>query len=459
MPLAELVAKPLDYVSKPVSDRLLNTYTQEATAYKPTLRDRIAGALLPADGQASLARENLVTGLTGSKGIGSTGMGIADVTPLGVPMALQEALRANNAQDAALAIVPMGVALRGAKPVARGADDILKRAVENTPQASINPDGHLVINLERRQKPEQEMSESVRGGVFYLPKGDKNFRHYNNGTGQQGANNYGGTQQIVGETAYTNPLVVKGATGGKSPEMAYTQLLGKDAFKELQKDIDSANVPSYIYNKEPELRVEQVQKFLEKHAPELSNHAEFIIENSAKGNQLRYALQEAAVASAARKAGHDGIVGYGVKRGENSGKPFITEVFDVRENRYPSPSGEYSVHPQFEAKEPVKETKAFLRPALKYGEKLYKGKPGQQHHDIIPSDLYGDYSRKALRGDDMADYNFGFMDHKGRFLSREDALNYAIENGLVNSEMKKMGVLTSDVEIPNWKLTPVDKIP
>lgn len=245
----------------------------------------------------------------------------------------------------ALGIVPVARA-KELKIEAKTPSDILKSAVENTQGASIDKDGSLIINLERRQKPDQEMSKSVRGGVFYLPKGDKNFRHYNNGTGKQGANSYGGEQQIVGETAYLNPLVVKGATGGKAPEAAYSQLLGKDALKELQKDVDSANIPSYIYNKEPWLRVEQVSKFLEKHAPELMNHAEFIIENSTNGNQLKYALQEAAIASAARKAGHDGIIGFSELRGADKGKHRISEVFDVRENRYPSPQGDYSVHPE-----------------------------------------------------------------------------------------------------------------
>ena len=246
----------------------------------------------------------------------------------------------------ALGIIPVAKA-KELNVKATPASDVLKSVVENTQGASIDADGHLILNLERRQKPDQEMSESVRGGVFYLPKGDKNFRHYNNGTGKQGANVYGGEQQVIGETAFKNPLLVKGATGGKAPEAAYTQLMGKDAFKQLQKDVDSANIPYYVYNKEPWLRVEEVSKFLEKHAPELMNHAEFIIDNSSNGNQLRYALQEAAIASAARKAGHDGIVGYSELRGADKGKKRISEVFDVRENRYPSPTGDYSIHEQF----------------------------------------------------------------------------------------------------------------
>src|SRR6185295_1797574 len=35
-----------------------------------------------------------------------------------------------------------------------------------------------------------------------------------------------------------------------------------------------------------------------------------------------------------------------------------------------------------------------LRPALKYKDKLYKGKPGQEHMDVIPESLYPDSQKK-----------------------------------------------------------------
>lgn len=84
-----------------------------------------------------------------------------------------------------------------------------------------------------------------------------------------------------------------------------------------------------------------------------------------------------------------------------------------------------------------------LRPALKHNEKLYKGKPGQEHQDIIPDTLYNDFQKKAMRGDDLAEYNFGFVNDKGHFLSREDALKYGIDNGLIDPQAGKFGALTS----------------
>lgn len=85
----------------------------------------------------------------------------------------------------------------------------------------------------------------------------------------------------------------------------------------------------------------------------------------------------------------------------------------------------------------------FLRPALKHKEKLYKGKPGQEHQDIIPKELYDDFTRKAMAGEDLAEYNFGFMNDKGHFLTREKALEYGIANGIIDPHAGKFGTLTS----------------
>jgi len=84
-----------------------------------------------------------------------------------------------------------------------------------------------------------------------------------------------------------------------------------------------------------------------------------------------------------------------------------------------------------------------LRPALKHNNRLYKGKPGQEHQDIIPDSLYNDFQKKAMSGQDLAEYNFGFVNDKGHFLSREDALKYGIDNGLIDPQAGKYGALTS----------------
>lgn len=84
-----------------------------------------------------------------------------------------------------------------------------------------------------------------------------------------------------------------------------------------------------------------------------------------------------------------------------------------------------------------------LRPALKYKDKLYKGKEGQQHLDVIPENLYGDFQKKAMSGEDIKEYNFGFVNDKGQFLTREKALEYGINTGLIDPQAGKYGALTS----------------
>jgi hypothetical protein len=239
-----------------------------------------------------------------------------------------------------MAVVPFGVAAKTpVKRAALEADQMLGRAVANTKGARLVDEG-LALRVSRNQKPEQEMMDSVRGGVFYLPEGSKDQKFYS-GTGFNAA--YGGNQPIAGETLFKNPLFVKGATGGKAPQAAFDTLNGKGAYEAMRSDA-LRSVPPY-YLKEPDLRIELVTQFLDKYAPEMSDKASYILQSSTKGNQLAYALQEAAVASAARRAGHDGVIGHSMSR--KTKEPFISEVFDVRENSYPSPDGDFQMWPQY----------------------------------------------------------------------------------------------------------------
>jgi hypothetical protein len=228
-------------------------------------------------------------------------------------------------------IVPPNVANEMGMATSLPKDDIFSQAVANTPNARISEEG-LHLNLMRKQKPEQAGTESVRSGVFYLPEGSSNLKHYG------GSNNYGGTDKITGETLYKNPLFVKGATGGKAPETAYAQLTDKDQLKQLQSDVSKA------ISGPQDIKYDLVQQFLDKHAPDLSDYASYIYDNSRKGNQLRYALQEAAVAQKVRDAGHDAVIGH--SKGKKG--PFISEIFDVRESHYPDQYGNFELNPKFE---------------------------------------------------------------------------------------------------------------
>ncbi len=285
-------------------------------------------------------------------------------------------------------IVPVSTARDIKMPVSLPTDDVFRKAVENTPGASITDEG-LVMNVMRKQKPQQAETESVRGGIFYLPEGSTSMKYYG------GGNAYGGTEKISGETLYKNPLFVKGATGGKAPEAAYEQIMGKEGLKTMQSDVNNiisgyrsgnvkvivdgvatdspvanrilrmgGNPETFIESMQTKLNTQKqtlekaskeevlpgvseydmakmdldstlsiideaksyvgkrisnkqstivdVENFLEKYAPDLSGYADYIIGNSKQGNQLKYALQEAAVAQKARDAGYDAVLALGV---------------------------------------------------------------------------------------------------------------------------------------------------
>ena len=90
----------------------------------------------------------------------------------------------------------------------------------------------------------------------------------------------------------------------------------------------------------------EAYNFLEKYAPEIADNAWNIAENSTQSNQFRMALQEAVIGNEARKAGYDSVIGY--SSGRKGKGNFLSEIFDVRENLYPSPSGEYGLTSEFE---------------------------------------------------------------------------------------------------------------
>jgi len=200
------------------------------------------------------------------------------------------------------------------------------------------------MNVMRNQVPEQGLMPSVRGGVFYLPEGASQAKHYSTGK-----NGYGGSERIAGETLIQNPVFVKGATGGKAPEAAFDQLAGKGAYQAMREDaLKAYRFGGNAWDREK--RVEYVEQFLAKYAPDMAGQGEYIVRNSPKFNQLAYALQEAAVSSKVRGAGHDAVLGY--SKGRNGKGEFISEVFDVRESLYPDKFGGYGLFDQFADKLP-----------------------------------------------------------------------------------------------------------
>jgi hypothetical protein len=84
-----------------------------------------------------------------------------------------------------------------------------------------------------------------------------------------------------------------------------------------------------------------------------------------------------------------------------------------------------------------------LRPALKYEGKIYKAPPNGEHLDALPAHLQGEFQRQAMSGEDIPNFQFGFMNHKGQFLNRDQALEYGLKEGLIDPRDARYGTLTS----------------
>lgn len=218
-------------------------------------------------------------------------------------------------------------------------DPEFSTAVANTPGAAITEDG-LLLSVARSQQPAQEGEAAIRTGVFYLPSGDSRMKYY-----RKADAGYGGPQKHDGETLVRAPLFVKGATGGKAPEAAYAQLHGKEAMKKLERDVSFVATDS-LKHRDPELFRTQVRDLLERYGAD-GSMAWDIIAHSKKGNQLRYALQENIIAHAVRDSGHDAVVGYT----RSKVGPVLSELFDVREQTYPSNALSPQIHQTFEGRQ------------------------------------------------------------------------------------------------------------
>lgn len=113
----------------------LARYGQSLTAYHPTLRQRIAAALM--GDHPSLAGENFVSGLLGTTGLGNTGFGLVDLTPIGAFLGAQEGVQNEDYTQAALSIVP---GAKGTTDAAGAVERALLRGITPTKAYAPIPD-------------------------------------------------------------------------------------------------------------------------------------------------------------------------------------------------------------------------------------------------------------------------------------------------------------------------------
>jgi len=215
-------------------------------------------------------------------------------------------------------------------PLELPSDEMFTKAVNNTKGARITEDG-LEVDVTRNQHPDQGEMASLRSGVFYQPSGSLALKR-NPYSGNQG---YGGTERITGTTLLRRPIFVKGATGGRAPELAFDLLKGKGAYHAMRNDvINIVYNLSESWGKPRRNTYEMIFELLEKHGGDLDLVDEiYAIRNTAKGNNFAYALQENIVANNVRNAGYDSVIGWSSKR---DGTAYLSEIFDVREVFYPS---------------------------------------------------------------------------------------------------------------------------
>ena len=208
-----------------------------------------------------------------------------------------------------------------------GQPDVLD-AIKNTPGAELTPKG-LKLDVVRYQPPDQAGGRAIRTGIFYLPTKKSPDQHYYS----KGKAGYGGTDRFEGETIYRCPLVVKGATGGRCPEMAYDFILGKKAYEKMRSQVlKDAPMPSRMvyWRSEKVDPKKQVEDLLKRFGGQ-PNFAYDIESNSTKGNTMMYAIQEHIVACEVRRGGYDSVIGYTKHKGGFR----LSEVFDLREEGYP----------------------------------------------------------------------------------------------------------------------------
>lgn len=95
---------------------------QTLRPYSPTWRDKLGSYLYDMTSKSPEAR-NFVGGLVGSRGLGTTGMSVADATPIGMGLQFQEAAQNGDTKGMALAAIPMPMKA-GAGMVKRAAEEV-----------------------------------------------------------------------------------------------------------------------------------------------------------------------------------------------------------------------------------------------------------------------------------------------------------------------------------------------
>lgn len=241
-----------------------------------------------------------------------------------------------------LGIIPPSVALKIPrtksfinKSLSPSDREMLIEAIKNTPHAQLSPEG-LHLNIRRWQLPSQAGKPANSGGVFYEPK-------YNFGS-QYEDHPWGGPQYLEGKTLLRNPYFVPEDFVEHSGEY----LFPNDEWEGIRDEI--GNLSNVEENTDINKAHQDINSFRKDYSPDNPNIEKELIY---PGSPYIYPwLSEGTVAQRARDLGYDSIVTFGNESPSyeqlQGGKPHLGELMDLRENKYPTPQGGFSLFPQYQ---------------------------------------------------------------------------------------------------------------
>lgn len=263
-------------------------------------------------------------------------------------------------------VVPPDIASR--QPLRLPDDPAFDAAAMKTPGVIVSERG-VELDAQRFQKPEQAGADVVRGGVHYMP--ESQVREYNRPADAP----VGGPQEVVGPTILRQPLVLPDQHGFATPaDLALNTLTGQtDYARSIRIGIANAIYPDAGSPAFEQRIGEQLIHLGADPAPAGAIARASELRGNRKDATLSAtnAIVETAGADAARAAGYDSIITY--MPGSR-----VREILDLRENRYPTPEGGYSVRPEF-------------NPALAAeADRLSTGRQGQGTPGlgVVPTDRY-----------------------------------------------------------------------
>jgi hypothetical protein len=247
-----------------------------------------------------------------------------------------------GAAAASKAIVPPVVGRYGTSVGAQNIPEMFKSAlVRQGHDVGMGPG--VGLNISRYYQPEQEGEKALSGGVFYALRGGDPRAH----DFYQNNELWGGPDALSGTTWVNNPLFVHSNFGGLGSASLRHLLPEKEG--KIYNDIYDIQ----RYTLQDRYPTSLVRSFLRQYAPgEHEVPPELLLRGPDEHRRLPFWLREAVVAHEARNRGYDSIINYN-KPGDlfHDNQLRLNELFDVRENTYPS-LGKYSMWPRVQRNPP-----------------------------------------------------------------------------------------------------------